>query len=280
MQKSSLRAICTLLLCTMLPIGTLACGNSDDTGKQADVKTAVSSNGDTTTLETPDDNKDANGFLRDNLPADLNFGGDTVTFLTWSDVEHEEFTVESLSGETVNDAIYNRNKTVENRLGVNLSFYGIHGNADIIASYSKHVGNSIQAGSHDFDICAPYSLTLAAVTAQGYMYNLLDLPYLDFDQPWWPARLVEEATINDKLFFASGDISANLLYMMYTCFFNKDLIEEYNLPNPQDLVQNNEWTYTKFFEMCEGIYADLNGNQEKDSEDQFGYMTSGIHTDP
>lgn len=71
-----------------------------------------------------------------------------------------------------------------------------------------------------------------------------------------------------------------MLYMMYTCFFNKELLENYNLTNPQELVQKNEWTYAKFFEMCEGVYSDLNGNQIKDDADQFGYMSSGIHNDP
>ena len=201
MKKASLRVICALLLCAMLPVGALACGQADDSdAKQTSAPTTTSTNGDS--ADTTDNGLDAKGFVRDNLPADLNFNQETITFLTWSDVEHEEFSVESLTGETVNDAIYNRNQTVEDRLGVKLNFNGIPGNGDNVGSFTKYVGNAIQAGSHDLDICASYSLSVAAVAAQGYLLNLLDLPYLDFEQPWWPERLTTEATINDKLFFS------------------------------------------------------------------------------
>ena len=287
MKKPPLRAICAILLCTMLPIGALACAQDGNNGQTTTDPTTTDSVGnettsvdDTTPTDTTDDTHDANGYLKDDLPEDLNFQGETVNFLTWSDVEHEEFTVENITGDIVNDAIFERNQTVEQRLGVTLSFYGIPGDASHVSSYTNHVGNAIHAGSNDFDIVAAYSLSSASVAAQGYLMNLLDLPYLNFEQPWWPERLTTEATINDKLFFASGDISANMLYMMYTCFFNKELLEDYNLPNPQTLVQNNEWTYAKFFEMCQGLYRDLNGNTIKDDRDQFGYMSTDIHNDP
>lgn len=283
MKKNMLRVLCILLLCTFVSTSTISCSNNTNSDGDQSTSPTTSAGSDqsieTTIPETTDSGLDENGFLQDNLPDDLDFGGETIQFLTWSDIEHEEFNVENQTGEIVNDAIYSRNQTVENRLGVKLSFSGIPGNSSNIAPFTQHVGTAIQAGSKDFDIIAGYTLSMASVASQSYLIDLLDLPYLDFDQPWWPERLTSEATINGKLVFASGDISANMLYMMYTCFFNKELIEKYNLENPQDLVQNNQWTFDKFFQMCEGVYADLNGDQVKDENDQFGYMTSGIHND-
>lgn len=284
MKKNSLRVICALLLCAMLPVGSIACANDGNQGDTPTTTAAPAVGDQTSGADTTDNGLDENGYWRDDLPADLKFGStgspETVNFLTWKDVEHEEFTVENLTGETVNDAIFNRNQKVEERLNVKLSFFGVNGDAGELEGFVKHVGNAIQAGTNEFDIIGVYSLTGAACASNGYLLNLLDLPYLNFEQPWWPDRLLTEATVNDKLFFASGDISANMLYMMYTCFFNKEMLANYNLPNPQELVQKNEWTYEKFFQLCEGIYADLNGNQQKDENDQFGYMSSGIHVDP
>ncbi len=68
--------------------------------------------------------------------------------------------------------------------------------------------------------------------------------------------------------------------MMYVCYVNNSIVEDRNLPNVFELVDNNQWTYTKFLEMCEGIYEDKNGNGLKDVGDQFGYMTGTIHMDP
>ncbi len=281
MKKSSLRLLSVALACLMLPFGMLACAN-DDTQNPTDTSAAPSA--DTTPAETEDSNLDANGYWKDDLPADLKFGTadnpQEFTLLVWDDVEHEEFQIEELTGDLVSDALYNRNAKVESRLGVKLDFIRVNGNSDETNTFVSYVDNANRAGSQEFDMIGVYSLTGAALAARGLLLDLADLPYLNFEQPWWPDRLLSEAMVNNKLYFASGDISANALYMMYTCFFNKDLLNNYGLENPQELVQKNEWTYEKFFQLCEGVYADLNGNQEKDAEDQFGYMSSGIHVDP
>jgi hypothetical protein len=228
-------------------------------------------------------NVDSQGRILDTVPTDtLDYGNKKVTILTWSDVEHEEFKTADQTGEPVNDAIYMRNLTVEERLGVNLQFISTPGNGDNIANWVKYVQNSIQAGDKTFDIMASYSLSIASTANAGYCYDLLDADctYLNFNMPWWPDRLITEATINDKLYFCSGDISANALYMMYVCYVNNDIVKNMNLPNVFELVDNNKWTYAKFLEMCSGVYFDKDGSGTKTVGDQYGYMTSGIHCDP
>lgn len=277
-MKRTLSLLLAVLLCS-----TVFAACAKDNGDTGTDTTAAPIADDTVTTapEIVDDGKDANGFIRDTLPSDLNFKDETINILTWSDVEHNEFEVEEITGDLVADALYNRNRRVEERLGVKLEFHGVKGNWGNSNEYVTHVNTAIQSGSHDFDMCAAYSMTMATCAYQGFLLNLLDLPYLNFEQPWWPKRLTDEATINDKLFFASGDISANVIYLMYTCFFNKEMIAAYGLENPQDLVKNDQWTYEKYFQMCEGLYKDLNGNGQKDVEDQFAYLTSeGIHVDP
>lgn len=232
--------------------------------------------------DTPS-NVDANGYLLDNVPTDtLNYGDRTITMLTWSDVEHEEFQSSGQTGDIINDAIFLRNLAVEDRLGIRLSFHSTPGNAQNVAAYVRTVQTSVESGDKSFDLIASYSLSMAATANAGYCYNLLEpeCEYLDFDMPWWPDRLISEATINNKLFFASGDISANALYMMYVCYVNNDIVETLALPNVFELVDSNQWTYDKFIEMCSGVYSDNNGNGIKDVNDQFGYMSSGIHVDP
>ena len=49
----------------------------------------------------------------------------------------------------------------------------------------------------------------------GVLLNLLDVRYLDFDQPWWVGDLTEMATINGKLYFASGDVSLELTQKIF-----------------------------------------------------------------
>ncbi len=277
-MKHAKQILSSILILLML-CGT-ACGQQDPPDT-TDTTAPPAVNDVTTAAPETDDGKDENGFLRDTLPEDLRYNDETIRILTWSDVEHNEFEVEQTTGDLVSDALYNRNRKVEERLGVKLDFHGIPGNSSQANNYVAHVANAIQSNSGDFDMCAAYSMTIASAAQQGYLLNLLDLPYLNFEMPWWPERLTKEAVINDKLFFASGDISANVIYMMYACFFNRDLIEAYGLEDPQELALQDKWTFAKFFEMTKGVYKDLNGNGQRDADDQYAYRTpKSPHTDP
>lgn len=278
-KNTYLRLGCMLLALLMLLCVFIACAKPGD--ESQDTTTKASDNtpdnpSDTTAADTSD------VYESDDIPADLNYNGKTITLLYWGDREHEEFEVAKQMGENVNDAIFNRNLTIEDRLGIDMAFISTDGDSDNVNNWVKYVNNSISAGGGEFDVFACYSLSMAATASKGMCYNLLDseCEYLNFDKPWWPERLITEATINDKLYFASGDISANALYMMYCCFVNTDIIEEMNLPNVFDLVKNNEWTYDKFISMCSNVYIDQNADGVKSVGDRFGYMTSGIHVDP
>lgn len=279
MKRNLFARIACALLATCTLLSFAACGDTNDTPQTTTTGSAAL---DDTTTSTVDDKHDANGYLKDELPEDLNYNGSTVTLLTWEDVEHEEFFVEDQNGETVNDAIYKRTITVEERLGIKLAEITTKGNSGNIANWTTFIQNDNMSGSHSFDICAGYSLAQAKAASLGLLYDLNsdDVTHIDFEKPWWSSLLQEQATINNKLYFVSGDISMNSLYMMYTCFVNTDILKDKGLEDPSSLVSSGKWTYDKFFEYCNGVYADLNGNGTKDVGDLFGYMSSGIHVDP
>lgn len=282
-MKHSIRLISllTALLCILpLAVGCADTGTTDET-----TESAASSSVSETVSETTDSLYDKEGYLKDDLPDDLNFGGETITLLVWNDVEHEEFDIsfDSFSGDIVEQSIIDRNANVESRLGCTLEFIRVDGNSDNKKQWNEYVGNSVSTNAHEFDIVAGYSVSVALNASSGYLYNLLDssCKYLNFDKPWWSALLLEQASFGDNLFFASGDISRNALEMMYLCYANTNLLAEYSLENPQNYVETGDWTYAKFIEMTQGVYKDTDGNGikncEKDSGDTFGYITSSLH---
>lgn len=272
------RLVCLLLTCLLL-LPLVACGKSEETPEvttEAPVGEATTSaGGDAVTENT--DNADA---LYDRFYLEpVDFGEEEVTLLYWSDREHEEFYVESQTGDLVNDAIYMRNQTVEERLGINFAYATEKGDASNEKTFAAKVNTSISAGDHAYDLVAAHSYTIGLCATQDLLYNLSDIEYVDFEKPWWPDKLIGQATINDKLFFVSGDISANVIYMMYVTFFNKDMVETYHLEDPYTLVENGKWTVDKQLEMCKGLYSDLNGNGAKDIGDQYGQYAYTLHLD-
>src|SRR5574344_1635564 len=119
-QKMSLRLLCLAITALMVICVFTACAKG---GEGDETETTDGAAGDVTTGdETKDPTIDKDGYILDTIPDSLDYGGKSVTILTWADVEHEEFVATEQTGEAVNDAIYLRNLTVEDRLGIDLQF--------------------------------------------------------------------------------------------------------------------------------------------------------------
>lgn len=273
------RVVCLLLVCLMV-MAVAACANDPadtpdaDTTPASETTPATQQGSNDTPVETT-----AKEYEDDDISSDLNFGGEKVTLLYWQDSSFEEFYSEGISGELVNDAIYQRNTAVQERLGMEFEFVGADGNEYNEAPFAKKVNASISAGDHAYDLIGAYSYTAGLCASQGLLYDLADVENLDFSKPWWPDMLIDQATINNKIYFISGDISANAIYMMYVTFFNKKLLDDYKLDDPNALVGQGKWTMDKQLEMASAVYEDLNGNGNKDPGDNCGLYIYTLHLD-
>ena len=276
-----IRMMCAVIAMLMLLCTFVACADNGD-DKPADTTPAPDG-----AVTTPADigaevTEPEDALAKDDVPEDVRFDGKTITILYWEDQEHEEFFVEEQTGDIVADGIFDRNAIVEDRLGITMDFVSHLGNSQNVASWTNYVQTSIQAGGGEFDVIGGYSLSQASCASKSLFYDLMDpgCEYLNFDQPWWPDSLINEATINNKLLFASGDISANALYMMYVVFVNNSILEDLSLPNVYELVDTNKWTFDTFFTMCNNVYIDQDGSGDKTVGDRFGHITCYLHSDP
>jgi ABC-type glycerol-3-phosphate transport system substrate-binding protein len=251
------------LIASMLLLSLLAASGCGDVKSNANETTSPSSD----TSETI--------TARDNIPEGLNFNGKTIRVYVRGDTLTTEFDAEE-SGDIVDDAIFNRNRSIEERLNINLEYFA-NTSADFWADrnlYMDTVRSSVMANDGSIDIVAGLSLMMPFMAMEGLFYNLLsnDMPYLDFTSPWWSKSLIDELAVNNKLYFASGEASLGVIKGMMCIYFNKNLIENLKLENPYDLVLNNKWTLAKLREMSTVAYSDLNGNSQVDAADQFGFI--------
>ena len=280
-KTNAIRIMCAVIAMLMLLCTFVACADNGD-DNPADTTTPAPDGATTTPVEGGEVTEPDDGFEDDDVTEDVRFDDKTITMLYWEDREHEEFFVEEQTGDIVADGIWDRNAIVEDRLGIKMEFVPHVGNADNVVGWTNYVQTSIQSGGGEFDVIGGYSLSQASCASKSLFYNLLDdgCEYLNFDKPWWPDSLINEATINNKLLFASGDISANALYMMYVVFVNNNIIEDLSLPSVYELVDNNKWTFDSFFEMCNNVYVDQDGSGDKSIGDRFGHITCYLHSDP
>lgn len=265
------KRICSMLAISMASSVLLtACGSSDTAKETLSAETTVE------TIET----EPVSTFEADDLPSDLNYNGATVTTFGWSGPALPEFFVEEQNGDLVNDAIFQRNLTVEERLGIRLAYHLELGNSSAVSQWLNSVTSTILAGGGDYDIVAGYSMAGASLAAEGYLIDLNDISYINLEKPWWPEALQDEATCGGKLYFGSGDISAYYTYYLYCMVFNKQLVIDYGIEDLYALVLDGKWTLDKMMSLASVVSGDLDGNGEKDIMDLYGYSSHALQVDP
>ncbi len=268
-MKKRFLSLCLSLL-ILLPL-IASCGDTVNVSENTTVAAVVSNEA---SLETTQTDKEEL-YLMDDIPAGTDLGGAVLRMLHWNDASADEFFVDDTNGETVNDAIFNRNEKVNSRLNVSFEYIGIPGNNSNREAFLKSAQNAAQGGDL-YDIYASYSMSTALLAYNGLCANLLDYPVIDLEKPWWPESLTTEATIHNRLYFVSGDISTNLIYTMYAVYFNDALIDEYKLENPYTCVDNNTWTFEKMFTMAAATEASAVG-----ADTVYGFTAaSSVYLDP
>lgn len=256
-----------LVLVVLMMVFAVAC-RVDDAGNNESSNVTTASPNDTT-----DPNYDVNGYLKDDLPENLDFGGTTIKVLNWNS-EKDEFFIEEDTGDPVTSAIFNRNAAIEQRLNVKLEFTQENGSVDYMAGFVSFVEEQYQSGDY-FDIIATYSRTAGALSIKGYFTDLnqIDDSYINLSQPWYPKTLIDTISINDKLHFISGDMSTNVLHFMYSIYFNKELFAAEGIEDPYDLVRNQQWTIEKMMNLKTDYYSDNDSNGKQSVADSYVFTS-------
>ena len=266
-MKKAKQLISAFLLISLL--AAVSCGGD---GEKANDDTTISDDTTTAGQETT---------VQDSLPSDLSYGGETFTMLVNGSVGAPEFFVDEQDGDVVNDTIYDRNARVSERLNVNFKFIEEPGAFNERKTFAQRVSQSVLANDSTYDAVAGYSMAIASLAADNMLIDLNSTEYIDLAKPWWSQNLMSQSSVNGKLYFASGDISTTLTYMMYAMYFNKNIMAANNIEEPYDLVLDGKWTLDKLLELSTGVYQDLNGDgQKKVDDDLFGLETYAVYVDP
>lgn len=260
-----MKHLTTLIILTALLLSTFACGSnnviSDTTSNNSEITD------DTTPVE--DNSRDS---VKSSITEDLNFGGETITILSRDkEVYLNEFSAEEQTGDTLNDAIYERNRTVEEKLNVNIDIISRNGEYGAHTQFNSDVVKDVMAGSTDYDVISYYAYAMPQIAQQNVLYNLNDIEYLDFSKPWWHQMFIENAEIYGKLYAVSGDIAITTVSTRQAVFFNKDLLKDYC--GDVDLyktVLDGKWTQEYLINLTKDVWVDLDGDTLESAGDLCG----------
>ncbi len=259
MKTMKTQALAVLLLTAAL-LGT-SCGSGDTT--TAETKTTE------TEAQTTAETVSALDQTVASLPQ-KDFGGYEFTIMDRS-TEHtpwETYDVyaESENGDPINDAVFQRNRILEE-----------HYNIKIVENPILYPADNMQkliiAGDDTIDVFMDGLNALTKMTTGNMLYDYNEIEEIQLEQPWWDQQMRTELSIAGKSFFATGDISVMDNEATWCILFNKKMIEDYDMGDPYELVRTGKWTLDQMYEMAKAVAKDVDGDGKMTGADQFGFLT-------
>ena len=173
---------------------------------------------------------------------------------------------DEIVGETVNDAIFNRNAYVKSKLNFELE----EENEASIDNMSNRLQQMVMSDDGEYSAVYMPSYLMASGLTEGYYQCLDNLKNLHLSESWWDQPVLRDTSIGGKHYLASS--SAHLMGYdgLWCIYFNEDMTKNLGLEYPYELVRQGKWTLDKLSEYCAAA-ANLN------SDDKFSKKNAELH---
>ncbi|MBO5648953.1 MAG: hypothetical protein J6S76_03465, partial [Clostridia bacterium] len=208
-----------LTLCAVMPMA-VACG--DDTEKQPETTTAEKK--ETETIDENDPYADRLKVSDDRGEYDF---GEYEYRIVCTDGK-ELYVQDEDSADTVDSAIYRRNRAVEDRFNCKITVVKDASMGDDPVAYVSKV---VSVGDNAFDLASAHVIGMGGLVPNMYFLNWYDIPNVNFDKPWWSDSNKDLLTHNDVCYVAIGDLALTAMYQAYCMFYNKRIGADYDMPD-------------------------------------------------
>ena len=255
-----------ILAALLIPVFLLLCACSETgTDTPGDDAASVTEEGQSPAAETePETEIDT----QDHVPSvtfdkEMHFLLPDVSWLT------RDIITDEITGERVNDAQNSLKLALEERFGTTLSqtFTG-----DIWSA--NYISRLVTSGDDSFDICYSLDLYAPAYIIGDLVTPYTEIEYVDLSRVYWDQSILKCMTVNGTPYFAFGAYDLSYYDFTHAIVFSKDLISDFGLENPYDLVRSDQWTVDKFAEMAKNCIADVDGDGKMTwKKDSWGFMS-------
>ena len=225
-----------LLLSGLICAQVCSCGSD----AEPDETTEPDSSSDTTS-EAVETEADPESVIYTDQLEKVDYSGETFRIYTsnsinsWTLPTTQNY-AEEITGEIVNDALYNRDRWLEKNYGVELEYTIVEGST---TEMGNTLSNIILAGDDQYDLIIEDVAECARILAtNGYMYALNEIDTINLDAYYWFPELNEELMIGDSLYFCASPISPRYYGSVYVIMFNRDYAAELQLEDVYALVEN------------------------------------------
>ena len=242
-----------ILIVVFFPVVTNACGNTEDSTNNDSQEAITNEN----ILEPEIPAKALGRFDRigTGLP-DIDFEGYTFNIATWfvgvwtgdGGNDGSDIWVEEEIGEALNDSVYRRNRAIEEKYNININMTRMD-----IEKMNAAVKNTVLADDNEYDLVYQRLGNFTPLITAGYLTNLYNVPYLNFDKPWWDKRSVDQQSIAGKTFIAASDLIRTDKNSESCVLFNKQFAQDYEFENLYGVVKRGDWTIDYWMGINKGL---------------------------
>ncbi len=257
------RYACLILAITML-LASLAllasCGDTSGSTETEGSTNAAITAGTNVETESPRQTLDV---------PDVNYNGETFRVLSIDfETYYTMLDVEKITGEQVNDAIYERNRIIEDRFGIKFACEG----DDYSKTYAR-LDTLVNAGDHEYDLIMLIDRDAFKATLNNYLLPYSEMRYVNLDKDYYFQSINEQYRIGNQTFFAYGRDCVNVLGFAVGVMYNQQLAADVGAGDLYDAVRDQTWTYEKMFEYADAAASDLDGNGVFElGEDRLGLI--------
>lgn len=206
----------------------------------------------------------------------VDYGGESFDILyNGNDLEpNKDFDAVEITGEPLNDAIFKRNKAVEEKYKVVIT-----ANYMSDSNIQSAVQKAVNANTPDYDLLEAncnYSMTMGA---NGLLTEVHTIPVIDLSKPYWIGAALDGCSINHKNYFVYSDANIHAFGATPCVLFNKQVHEDFKFEDLYGLVESGKWTMDKMSEMVKQVSADIDGDGDMDKDDRWGLIANNFMVD-
>ena len=187
-------------------------------------------------------------------------------------VHTDEIYQESAEGDTINDAVYNRNRAVEARFNAAVTVIPVGESPESILT--DNLSRSVLAGMDEYDLAVGHMTLMGMSTANKLYLDWYQMPNIDLEKPWWIEEAASALSVAGRTFLAASHMTHSLLDYTYCIFFNKQVAQNYGIEDLYKIVNDGKWTLAYLHETVKDMYIDLDNDGRKSIGDFYGFVTN------
>ncbi len=173
---------------------------------------------------------------------------------------------DELQGDPMNVKLYERDLYFKDKYGVTVEYF-------VNTGGSKMISNAVLSGAFIADIVYGRASgdRLMTLALNGCLDDMKSYDQLDFSQPWWGNFMAEQLTVNNKLFFTSGDVLPTFYQSIGCFFYNIDVGTDYGISKDQlcKTVLDGNFTWEYMMNLIKNADEDLTGDGIVSADNDF-----------